>query len=53
MLLSPLVGLLILLMLKEEQKFLIRAVSLVAAGISLGLAIFVFVAYDKSREGRF
>ena len=36
---------------KEEQKFLIRAVSLVAAGISLGLAIFTFVTYDKALGG--
>ncbi|MDP2045588.1 MAG: NADH-quinone oxidoreductase subunit M, partial [Deltaproteobacteria bacterium] len=47
MLLSPFVGLLILLCLKNEQKFLIRAVSVVASGISLALAIFTFVAYDK------
>jgi NADH-quinone oxidoreductase subunit M len=51
MLLSPFVGLLILLTLKEEQKFLIRAVSVTAAGISLALAIFVFVTYDKTLGG--
>ena len=51
MLLAPPVGLLILLLLKEEQKFLIRAVSLVSAGISLGLAIYTFVAYDKALGG--
>jgi NADH-quinone oxidoreductase subunit M len=51
MLLSPPTGLLILLFLKNEQKFLIRAVSLVAAGISLALAIFVFVSYDKTVGG--
>jgi len=51
MLLSPFVGLLILLCLKNEQKFLIRAVSVVAGGISLGLAIFTFVAYDKALGG--
>ena len=51
MLLSPFVGLLILLCLKNEQKFLIRAVSVVAGGISLALAIFVFVTYDKTLGG--
>ena len=51
MLLSPFVGLLILLCLKNEQKFLIRAVSVVAGGISLALAIFIFVAYDKTLGG--
>jgi NADH-quinone oxidoreductase subunit M len=51
MLLSPPTGLLILLFLKNEQKFLIRAVSLVAAGISLAMAIFVFVNYDKTVGG--
>ena len=35
MLLAPPAGLFILLFLKEHQKFLIRAVSLVSAGISL------------------
>ncbi|OGR09204.1 MAG: NADH dehydrogenase [Desulfobacca sp. RBG_16_58_9] len=51
MLLAPPLGLLILLFLKEEQKFLIRAVSLVSAGITLGLAIYTFVAYDKALGG--
>jgi NADH-quinone oxidoreductase subunit M len=51
MLLAPPLGLLILLFLKEEQKFLIRAVSLMSAGISLGLAIFTFVTYDKALGG--
>jgi NADH-quinone oxidoreductase subunit M len=51
MLLAPPLGLLILLFLKEEQRFLIRAVSLVSAGITLGLAIYTFVAYDKSLGG--
>jgi len=51
MLLSPVVGLLILLFIKEECHCCIRAVSLVAAGISLGLAIYTFVAYDKSLGG--
>ncbi len=51
MLLAPPLGLLILLCLKEEQKFLIRAVSLVAAGTSLALAIFTFVTYDKRLGG--
>jgi len=51
MLLSPFVGLLIMLCLKNEQKFLIRAVSVVASGISLALAIFTFVAYDKTLGG--
>ncbi|MBU4231964.1 MAG: NADH-quinone oxidoreductase subunit M, partial [Proteobacteria bacterium] len=51
MLLSPFVGLLVLLCLKNEQKFLIRAVSVVASGISLALSIFTFVAYDKALGG--
>ena len=51
MLISPLVGLMILLFLKEEQKFLIRAVSLVAAGISLALSLYTFAAYDKTLGG--
>src|SRR4030043_166099 len=51
MLMAPFTGLLILLCLKEEQKFLIRAVSLVAAGVTLGLAIFTFVTYDKALGG--
>jgi NADH-quinone oxidoreductase subunit M len=51
MLLAPPVGLLILLCLKEQWKFAIRAVSLVAAGTSLGLAIFTFATYDKVLGG--
>jgi len=51
MLLAPPVGLLILLCLKEHQKFLIRAVSLLAAGISLAMSIYTFVTYDKSLGG--
>ena len=51
MLLAPPAGLLILMCLKEHQKFLIKAVSLVSAGISLALAIYTFVAYDKSLGG--
>ena len=51
MLLAPPAGLLILLCLREDQKFLIRAVSLVAAGVSLGLAIYTFAAYDRSLGG--
>jgi NADH-quinone oxidoreductase subunit M len=51
MLLSPVVGLTILLFLKEEWQFLIKAVSLVAAGIPLGLAIFTFVTYDQGLGG--
>jgi NADH-quinone oxidoreductase subunit M len=51
MLVAPPTGLLILLCLKNEQKFLIRAVSLVAAGISLAMAIFTFVTYDKILGG--
>jgi len=51
MLLAPPTGLLILLLLKEDQKFLIRAVSLLAAGISFALAVYTFVAYDKALGG--
>jgi|UniRef100_A0A7V6A489 NADH-quinone oxidoreductase subunit M len=51
MLLAPVVGLLILLFLKEEQGYLIRMVSLVAAGISFFLSIYTFVAYDKNLGG--
>ncbi|AEB09070.1 complex I subunit 4 family protein [Desulfobacca acetoxidans] len=51
MVLSPAIGLFIIVLLKEEQKFLIRAVSLVSAGISLGLSIYTFVGYDKVLGG--
>ena len=51
MLLAPPAGLLILMCLQEHQKFLIKAVSLVSAGTSLALAIYTFVAYDKSLGG--
>ena len=51
MLLAPPVGLLVLLCLKQHQKFLIRAVSLLSAGTSLALAIYTFVAYDKTLGG--
>ena len=51
MLLAPPAGLLILLCLREDQKFLIRAVSLVAAGVSLALAIYTFASYDRTLGG--
>ena len=51
MLLSPVVGLIILLFLKEKWGVAIRMVSLVAAGTSFGLAIYTFVAYDKALGG--
>jgi NADH-quinone oxidoreductase subunit M len=51
MLLAPVVGILILLFLKEEQGFLIRMVALVAAGISFFLSIYTFVSYDKNLGG--
>ncbi|MGO8667682.1 MAG: NADH-quinone oxidoreductase subunit M, partial [Desulfobaccales bacterium] len=51
MLLAPPAGLLVLLCLRDDQKFLIKAVSLVAAGISLALAIYAFVAYDRTLGG--
>ena len=51
MLLAPPAGLFILLCLREDQKFLIKAVSLVAAGVSLALAIYTFVAYDRTLGG--
>ncbi len=51
MLLSPVVGIAILLCLKEEQRFLIRAVALVAAGISFALSIYTFAGYDKELGG--
>jgi NADH-quinone oxidoreductase subunit M len=51
MLLAPPAGLLLLLCLRDDQKFLIKAVSLVAAGISLALAIYTFVAYDRTLGG--
>ncbi|MEJ5329513.1 MAG: NADH-quinone oxidoreductase subunit M [Desulfobaccales bacterium] len=51
MLLSPVVGIAILLCLKEEQRFLIRAVALVAAGISFALSIYTFAGYDKQLGG--
>jgi NADH-quinone oxidoreductase subunit M len=51
MLLSPVVGVAILLFLKDEQGFLIRMVSLVSAGISLALSIFTFISYDTKLGG--
>ena len=51
MLLSPVVGIAILLFLKEEQRFLIRAVSLVSAGLSFALSIYTFAGYDKELGG--
>ncbi len=51
MLLSPVVGLTVLLFLKEEQGFLVRMVSLVSAGISFALSIYTFVGYDRSLGG--
>ena len=51
MLLAPIAGILVLLFLKEEQAFLVRMVSLVAAGISFFLAIYTFVSYDKALGG--
>lgn len=51
MLLAPLTGLVILLLLQEHQKFLIRAVSLVSGGVSLALSIYTFVGYDKALGG--
>jgi NADH-quinone oxidoreductase subunit M len=51
MLLSPVVGLTILLFLREEQRFLIRSVSLVAAGMSFALSIYTFAAYDQKLGG--
>src|SRR3990172_3304665 len=51
MLMSPVVGVFILLFLKEEQRLAIRMVSLVSAGISFGLAIFTFMGYDKALGG--
>jgi NADH-quinone oxidoreductase subunit M len=51
MLMSPVVGLFILLFLKEEQRLAIRMVSLITAGISFALSVFTFVAYDKALGG--
>ncbi len=51
MLMAPVIGLAIILFLKQEQLFLIRAVSLVSAATSLGLSIFTFAAYDKTLGG--
>jgi len=51
MLLAPPAGLLVLLCLRDDQKFLIKAVALMAAGVSLGLAIYTFVAYDRTLGG--
>ncbi|MDD3580775.1 MAG: NADH-quinone oxidoreductase subunit M [Desulfobacca sp.] len=51
MLLAPVVGLTIILFLKEEWHFLIRVVSLSAAAIALGLSIYTFVNYDTALGG--
>ncbi len=42
MVLSPVIGIAIILFLKEEQKFLIRATALVSAATSLGFSIYTF-----------
>jgi NADH-quinone oxidoreductase subunit M len=51
MLLAPVVGIMILLFLKEEQGFLVRMVALGSAGISFALAIYTFVSYDTALGG--
>lgn len=51
MLLSPVIGIAIIIFLKEEQRFLIRTVSLISAAISFGFSIYTFVAYDKKLGG--
>jgi NADH-quinone oxidoreductase subunit M len=51
MLLAPVVGILILLLLKEEQGFLVRMVALVSAGVSFALSIYTFVSYDTALGG--
>ena len=51
MLLAPVLGILILLFLKEEQGFLVRMVALVSAGTSFFLSIYTFVGYDKTLGG--
>jgi NADH:ubiquinone oxidoreductase subunit 5 (subunit L)/multisubunit Na+/H+ antiporter MnhA subunit len=51
MVLSPVIGILIILFLKEDQKFLIRATALVSAAISLGFSMYTFTTYDKALGG--
>jgi len=51
MVLSPVIGIAIILFLKEDQKFLIRATALISAAISLGFSIYTFTTYDKALGG--
>jgi len=50
-LLSCIVGLLVILFIPEERKMLIKWVSLVSAGITMVLSIYLFLAYDKAKGG--
>ncbi|MBW2480148.1 MAG: NADH-quinone oxidoreductase subunit M, partial [Deltaproteobacteria bacterium] len=50
-LLSCIAGLLIILFTPEDRQALIKWVSAVFSGITLVLAVYLFVAYDKSRGG--
>jgi NADH-quinone oxidoreductase subunit M len=50
-LLSCVVGLLVILFIPDERKMLIKWVSLVFAGITMVLSIYLFFAYDKTQGG--
>jgi hypothetical protein len=50
-LLSCVVGLLVILFIPAERKMLIKWVSLVFAGITMVLSIYLFFAYDKAQGG--
>jgi NADH-quinone oxidoreductase subunit M len=50
-LLSCLVGLLVILFIPDERKMLIKWVSLVFSGITLAIALYLFLAYDNQKGG--
>ena len=50
-LLSCVVGLLVILVIPDERKMLIKWVSLVSSGITMVLSIYLFFAYDKTQGG--
>ena len=50
-LLSCVVGLLVILVIPDERKMLIKWVSLVFSGITMLLSVYLFFAYDKTQGG--
>jgi NADH-quinone oxidoreductase subunit M len=50
-LLAPAVGLLVILALPHDSRRAVRWVSVISAGVSLALTIFLFLAYDRASGG--